>query len=89
MEFIRTHLATIITAFIVFGAFAWVVIASVRRSIRGKGSCTTGCSMCPMAGSCPASHHERAADDLPAAEKIDAINLKNGSTSGKLFVLPE
>ncbi|MFA7125691.1 MAG: FeoB-associated Cys-rich membrane protein [Sphaerochaetaceae bacterium] len=69
MEFIRTHLATIITAFIVFGAFAWIVIASVRRSIRGKGSCTTGCSMCPMAGSCSITRRDKAADDLPAAEK--------------------
>ncbi len=58
LEFLQNNIGTIIAAAVVIvllGFAAWRMISDKKQ---GKSSCGCGCSGCPNAGLCHASHDE-------------------------------
>ncbi|MBR5783127.1 MAG: FeoB-associated Cys-rich membrane protein [Clostridia bacterium] len=46
------NLPTIITATVIFGIVAAIIIVGIRNRKKGKSSCGCGCSGCALSGTC-------------------------------------
>lgn len=51
-NWLSANIGTILVAAVIFSVIAFVAVKLIRDRIKGKTSCSCGCSNCPMKNKC-------------------------------------
>lgn len=52
LNWLSANIGTILVAAVIFSVIAFVAVKLIRDRIKGKTSCSCGCSQCPLSKKC-------------------------------------